>query len=300
MYKSLKNILPIIALLLFSTYSNAQKKEQLKMDIDSILAKYQAKVGIAIHNHDYNDSLTVNGDFHFPFQSVYKFHLGIVIMDQVDKGKLSLDQPIKISKEAVTTEMYSPIKDKYPNGVTLPLREVLEYTIAASDNVGCDVLFELLGGPEYVQKYFEDKGYSNLSIKLIEAVQQKEWNRQFENWTTVGSSNQILYDYYTNSKKLLSASSHQFLWDTMRGTTTGPDRLKGDLPKGTVVAHKTGYSGRNRTTGIIAALNDVGVVSLPNGEVYYISVFVTDSEEGEAGSAKIIAEVSAAAWKYFN
>ncbi|WP_149527344.1 class A beta-lactamase [Sphingobacterium hotanense] len=300
MYKSLKNILPIIALLLFSTYSNAQKKEQLKIAIDSILAKYQAKVGIAIHNHDYTDSLTVNGDFHFPFQSVYKFHLGIVILDQVDKGKLSLDQPIKISKEAVTTEMYSPIKDKYPNGITLPLREVLEYTIAASDNVGCDVLFELLGGPEYVQKYFEDKGYSNLSIKLIEAVQQKEWNRQFENWTTVGSSNQILYDYYTNSKKLLSASSHQFLWDTMRGTTTGPDRLKGDLPKGTVVAHKTGYSGRNRTTGIIAALNDVGVVSLPNGEVYYISVFVTDSEEGEAGSAKIIAEVSAAAWKYFN
>lgn len=300
MYKNLKNILPIIALLLFSTYSNAQKKEQLKIAIDSILAKYQAKVGIAIHNHDYTDSLTVNGDFHFPFQSVYKFHLGIVILDQVDKGKLSLDQPIKISKEAVTTEMYSPIKDKYPNGITLPLREVLEYTIAASDNVGCDVLFELLGGPEYVQKYFEDKGYSNLSIKLIEAVQQKEWNRQFENWTTVGSSNQILYDYYTNSKKLLSASSHQFLWDTMRGTTTGPDRLKGDLPKGTVVAHKTGYSGRNRTTGIIAALNDVGVVSLPNGEVYYISVFVTDSEEGEAGSAKIIAEVSAAAWKYFN
>lgn len=300
MYKNLKNILPIIALLLFSTYSNAQKKEQLKIDMDSILAKYQANVGIAIHNHDFTDSLTVNGDFHFPFQSVYKFHLGIVILDQVDKGKLSLDQPIKISKEAVTTEMYSPIKDKYPNGVTLPLREVLEYTIAASDNVGCDVLFELLGGPEYVQKYFEDKGYSNLSIKLIEAVQQKEWNRQFENWTTVGSSNQILYDYYTNSKKLLSASSHQFLWDTMRGTTTGPDRLKGDLPKGTVVAHKTGYSGRHRTTGVIAALNDVGVVSLPNGEVYYISVFVTDSEEGEAGSAKIIAEVSAAAWKYFN
>lgn len=300
MYKNLKNILPIIALLLFSTYSNAQNKEQLKIDIENILAKYKAKVGIAIHNHDYTDSLTVNGDYHFPFQSVYKFHLGIVILDQVDKGKLSLDQPIKISKEAVTTEMYSPIKDKYPNGVTLPLREVLVYTIAASDNVGCDVLFELLGGPEYAQKYFEDKGYSNLSIKLIEAVQQKEWNRQFENWTTVGSSNQILYDYYTNSKKLLSASSHQFLWDTMRGTTTGPDRLKGDLPEGTVVAHKTGYSGRNRTTGVIAALNDVGVVSLPNGEVYYISVFVTDSEEGEARSAKIIAEVSAAAWKYFN
>lgn len=300
MYKNLKSILPMIVLLLLSSYSTAQNKEQLKTDIENILAKYKAKVGVAINNHDYTDSLIVNGDYHFPFQSVYKYHLGIAILDQVDKGVLALDQPVKISKEAVTTEMYSPIKDKYPNGVTLTLREVLVYTIAASDNVGCDVLFELIGGPEHVQKYFEDKGYSNLSIKLIEAVQQKEWNRQFENWTTVGSSNQILYDYYTNSKKLLSASSHQFLWDTMRGTTTGPDRLKGDLPKGTVVAHKTGYSGRNRTTGVIAAVNDIGVVSLPDGKVYYISVFVTDSEEGEARSAKIIAEVSAAAWKYFN
>jgi len=300
MYKNLKSILPIIVLLLLSSYSIAQNKEQLKTDIENILAKYKAKVGVAIHNHDYTDSLIVSGDYHFPFQSVYKYHLGIAILDQVDKGALALDQPVKISKEAVTTEMYSPIKDKYPNGVTLTLREVLVYTIAASDNVGCDVLFELIGGPEHVQKYFEDKGYSNLSIKLIEAVQQKEWNRQFENWTTVGSSNQILYDYYTNSKKLLSASSHQFLWDTMRGTTTGPDRLKGDLPKATVVAHKTGYSGRNRTTGVIAAVNDIGVVSLPDGKVYYISVFVTDSEEGEARSAKIIAEVSAAAWKYFN
>lgn len=300
MYKNLKSILPMIVLLLLSSYSNAQNKEQLKTDIENILAKYKAKVGVAIHNHDYTDSLIVNGDYHFPFQSVYKYHLGIAILDQVDKGVLALDQPVKISKEAVTTEMYSPIKDKYPDGVTLTLREVLVYTIAASDNVGCDVLFELIGGPEHVQKYFEDKGYSNLSIKLIEAVQQKEWNRQFENWTTVGSSNQILYDYYTNSKKLLSASSHQFLWDTMRGTTTGPDRLKGDLPKGTVVAHKTGYSGRNRATGVIAAVNDIGVVSLPDGKVYYISVFVTDSEEGEARSAKIIAEVSAAAWKYFN
>ncbi|WKK58845.1 class A beta-lactamase [Sphingobacterium sp. BN32] len=300
MYKNLKSILPMIVLLLLSSYSNAQNKEQLKTDIENILAKYKAKVGVAIHNHDYTDSLIVSGDYHFPFQSVYKYHLGIAILDQVDKGVLALDQPVKISKEAVTTEMYSPIKDKYPNGVTLTLREVLVYTIAASDNVGCDVLFELIGGPKHVQKYFEDKGYSNLSIKLIEAVQQKEWNRQFENWTTVGSSNQILYDYYTNSKKLLSASSHQFLWDTMRGTTTGPDRLKGDLPKGTVVAHKTGYSGRNRTTGVIAAVNDIGVVSLPDGKVYYISVFVTDSEEGEPRSAKIIAEVSAAAWKYFN
>lgn len=292
----------ILILVLFSFNANAQslKKAQLKKDIESILSKYKAKVGITIHNDDYTDSLTVNAEHHYPFQSVYKFHLAIAVLNQVDLGVLKLDQPITISKAAVTTDLYSPIKDQYPNGVTLPLSKVIDFTVADSDNVGCDILFELLGGPDKVQAYFIANGYQDLSIKLTEEVQQKDWEKQFQNWTTVGSSNKILYDYYRNTKHLLSDTSHQFLWDTMRGTRTGLNRLKGDLPPGTVVAHKTGYSGKNKKTGITAAVNDIGVVSLPNDKVFFISVYVTDSKEEEPVSAKIIAEVAAATWKYFN
>lgn len=290
----------ILVLIALNVNAQSQKKTQLKQDIERILSNYKAKVGIAIHNDDYTDSLTVNAEYHYPFQSVYKFHLAIAVLHQVDLGVLKLDQPISISKAAVTTDLYSPIKDQYPNGVTLPLSQVIDFTVADSDNVGCDILFELLGGPEKVQAYFDANGYHDLSIKLTEEVQQKDWEKQFQNWTTVGSSNKVLYDYYRNSKQLLSDASHQFLWDTMRGTRTGFNRLKGDLPAGTVVAHKTGYSGKNKKTGITAAVNDVGVVSLPNGKVFFISVYVTDSKEEEPVSAKIIAEVAAAAWKYFN
>ena len=84
----------------------------------------------------------------------------------------------------------------------------------------------------------------------------------------------------------------------MRSTSTGKNRLKGLLPQGTVVAHKTGYSGVHKTTGIIAAVNDIGVVTLPDGQVFYISVYVTDSKETEPNSAKIIAEVSKAAYDF--
>src|SRR5690606_34945706 len=169
---------------------------------------------------------------------------------------------------------------------TLPLREVIKYSIAQSDNVACDILFELLGGPQPVHAFFSGQGYTDFAISHIEAVQQKEWDLQFDNWTTVGSCNRILYDYYTNREKRLSTASHQFLWDTMRGTQTGVDRIKGNLPQGTVVAHKTGYSGQHKQTGITAAVNDIGVVSLPNGDVFYITVLVTDSKEEEPVSAK--------------
>lgn len=276
----------------------SQNLQGLKPQIDQVLANNKAKVGIAIHNDTFTDSLIINGDYPYPMQSTYKFHLAIAILDQVDKGKLTLGQPVEISKETVSTDLYSPIKDKYPNGTTLPLSEIIRYTVAESDNVGCDIMFGLLGGTEQVQKYFEEKGYSEQSIKTTEEEQQANWDIQFQNWTKVSQANKILFDYYSNTKKLLSDSSHKFLWDTMRSTSTGKDRLKGLLPQGTVVAHKTGYSGINKTTGIIAAVNDIGVIELPNGKVFYISVYVTDSKETEPNSAKIIAEVSKAAYDY--
>lgn len=286
-------------LLLIFQISFGQNQVDLESKLNAILSKYDAKVGVAISNNDFSENILINSEHQYPLQSTYKFHLGIVIMDQVDQGKFTLDQPISISKKSVTTDMYSPIKDKYPNGTTLPLREVLRYTIAESDNVGCDILFELLGGPNFVQKYFDDQGYQDLSIKLIEEIQQANWDLQFDNWTKVKTSNQILFDYYNNSKQQLSEASYKFLWDTMRSTSTGRNRIKGLLPQGTVVAHKTGYSGINKATQVIAAVNDIGVVSLPNGEVFYISVYVTDSKESEPRSAEIIAKVSKAAYDYF-
>ncbi|WP_156308337.1 class A beta-lactamase [Sphingobacterium endophyticum] len=288
-----------LLILLACQISFGQDKANLESKINAILSNYDAKVGVAINNNDFSESILINSEHPFPLQSTYKFHLGIVILDQVDQGKLTLDQPISISKKSVTTDMYSPIKDKYPNGTTLPLHEVLRYTIAESDNVGCDILFELLGGPDFVQKYFDDQGYQDLSIKLIEEIQQANWDLQFDNWTKVKTSNKILFDYYKNSKQQLSEASYKFLWDTMRSTSTGRNRIKGLLPQGTVVAHKTGYSGVNKTTQVIAAVNDIGVVSLPNGEVFYISVYVTDSKETEPRSAEIIAKVSKAAYDYF-
>ena len=276
--------------------TQAQDFGQLKTELDAILSTYKARVGVAIHTHDFTDSLIIDGHHRFPLQSLYKFHLGIAVLDRVDKGQYDLDQPIAISKKDVTTPLYSPIKKLYPEGTTLTLRELLQYSIAKSDNVACDILFDLVGGPDAVQAYFTKNGYGDLSIKLTEQVQQKDWDLQFQNWTTVAACNRILHDYYTNDGGLLSPDSHLFLWDTMRSTQTGKDRIKGSLPDHTQVAHKTAYSGKQQTTGIIAAAHDIGVVSLPDDKVFYITVLITDCEVDEPIASKIIAEVAKAAY----
>ena len=64
-----------------------------------------------------------------------------------------------------------------------------------------------------------------------------------------------------------------------------------------VVAHKTGTSATQN--GVTAATNDAGIVTLPNGKHYAISVFVSDSKEDEATNEKIIADISKKVWDYF-
>lgn len=92
---------------------------------------------------------------------------------------------------------------------------------------------------------------------------------------------------------------YDFLWTTMKSSQTGLKQLKGQLPKDVIVAHKTGTSGVNKKTGITAALNDVGIVLLPNGEYFVISVFVTHSKESKETNERIISDIAKASWDYF-
>ena len=291
--------LSAIILLIAAGQAFAQSKAELRRQIEQVVAGKKATVGVAIADSDGKVAASLNGDRRFPMQSVFKLHIGLKMLSEIDKGRFSLDQKIEISKSDLLPDLYSPIRDRYPEGATLSLAEILGYTISASDNVGCELLLKLLGGPAEIERYFVERGFRDVSIKVNEAVMQANWDRQFENWTTPNAANQVLRAFYANDRKLLSVKSREFLWKVMRETETGADRLKGRLPAGTVVAHKTGSSGVNKTTGVTAAVNDIGVVFLPNGKYFFISVFVTDSTENAAANEKIIADIAGAAWDHF-
>ena len=124
----------------------------------------------------------------------------------------------------------------------------------------------------------------------------KDWDTQFTNWTTPSSMIQLLEKFY--QKNILSKSSLEFLWKAMVETTTGPMRLKGLLPSDAIVAHKTGTSDTNKK-GITAAVNDVGIITLPNKKRFAIAVFVSNSKEDDDTNQRIIAEISKMAWDYF-
>ncbi len=292
---------PIHFLLIFFLFAqgHSQKIESLLPKIQKITNSKKAIVGVAIQGMEPKDSVSIHGERHFPMQSVFKFHIALVMLSEIDKGNFSLDQKIEIKKSQLLPGLWSPLRKKYPDGATLALSEIMEYTVALSDNVGCDALLRLLGGPEVIENYFSKLGFTDYAVKINEETMQNNWDLQFLNWTTPKESNKILETFYKNTDNLLSKESHEFIWSVMKTTKTGKNRLKGQLPKEAIVAHKTGWSGAHKETGITAAVNNIGIVFLPDGTHFTISVFVTESEEDFETNEKIIADIAKVAWDYF-
>jgi beta-lactamase class A len=301
--KQAKNMTKLFQLmpLLFvfiSSQTSAQTTDSLRQKIQQIISIKNAIVGVSIIGNNRKDTVSINSERHYPMQSVFKFHIALAVLSQIDKGRFSFDQKIKIPKKDLLPNLYSPIRDDYPNGTTLPISKILAYTVSQSDNVGCEVLLRLIGEPKAVQEYFTTNNFQDVSIKCNEEEQQNNWDLQFQNWTTPKAANQVLTSFYYNKEKLLSKKSYDFIWKIMSETETGENRLKGQLPKGTIVAHKTGSSGANKE-GLTAAVNDIGIVFLPNGNYFFISVFVSNSKENTETNEKIIADIAKATWDYF-
>ncbi|UFH32982.1 CGA/CIA family class A beta-lactamase [Chryseobacterium sp. C-71] len=287
----------ILLFLLISTVSFGQKLS-LHDKINVILLNKKATVGVSVLGFENGFTYNRNADKKLPMQSVFKFHIAAAVLDFVDKGKLSLDQKIHLDQSNLLENTWSPLRDKYPNGgVEVPLSEILELTVAKSDNNGCDIMLKLLGGTKTVQKFFDSKGVKGFQIKYNEAEMHKDWNVQYKNYSTTQSAVDVLKKFYDG--KLLSKKSTDYLMNVMLSTSTGLNKLVEQLPKNTPVARKTGASGKN-DAGLTGAENEIAIVTLPNGKHYAIAVFVSNSTESDVVNCKIISDISKAVWDDFS
>lgn len=290
----------LLFLLIASCQTSDNKTDLLRHKIEQIVSDKNAVVGVSIIGNNGKDTLSLHGDSRFPMQSVFKFHIALAVLSEIDKGKLSLDQKIEIGKDELLPEnFWSPLRDENPNGGSFTIEKLIQYSVSHSDNTACDVLIRLIGTPKTVEEYFKKKGIQDIQISFNEEDMQAKWENMFQNWTTPKAASEALKMFYENKNNLLSKSSYDFFWKTNIETTTGKKRIKGQLPEGTTVAHKTGWSGTNKETGITAAVNNIGIVFLPNGEYFIISIFVSESKENFDTNEKIIADIAKATYDFY-
>lgn len=288
-------ILVLLALLLPALTFGQQAK--LKSEIETISKQARGVVGVGIMDLKTKETLLINQDHKFPMQSTFKFPLAIAVLDLVDKGKYRLDQKIHVTKTEIDPHTHSPMRDKHPNqDFDITLGELLSYSVSESDNNACDILFGLAGGTKKVNDYIHSLGVRDIAIVATEREMKASWDVQYTNYARPSAYLQLLQIAY--ERKKLSKASHDFLWKVLVEGPTGMKRIKGLLPKGTEVAHKTGTSMTN-ASGITAATNDAGIMKLPNGKDVAVVVFVSDAAADADTRERVIAEIAKAVWGYY-
>jgi len=282
-----------LAFILLTFSTAAQSTLQQKIRTISADAKGQVSVACALPNSPLNCDLDPYA--HPPMQSVFKLPLVITAFHLVEVGNFTLDQPIRfLPSDRFLPHTHSPLQDKYPDAnVDIPLRELLRLAVSESDNAATDLVLRTIGGPEVVDKYIHSLGITGFHLEDGERGLARDVSVQFRNWFEPAAAVQLLRRI--NDNPPLSVEHTKTLLDWMEGSPTGPNRIKGLLPSGTAVMHKTGSS--DTRGGITYATNDIGLITLPDGRRLAIAVFVTNSKADEATRERVIARIAKAAFE---
>jgi beta-lactamase class A len=284
----------ILNLLISSqVYGQTSLQEKFEQIADTL----KGNIGISALHLESGESISLNGDRQFPMQSVYKFPIAMVMLHEIDQGNFFLSDTISINKNEYIPEAgHSPIRDKYPNGAKLTIRDILEYNVSKSDGTACDVLVRLLGGTGQLEKSIHDLGVKNIAISTTEMVQVANDTIQYQNWSTPVAMNKLLEIFYVGG--YLSKESRVLLLEFMSISNRWFDRrIKGLLPEETELAHKTGTA---RTyNGLTRATNDAGIITLPDGSHLAITVFISDSYDSQTKREMTIARAAKEAYDYW-
>ena len=261
-------------------------------EFEKIASAANGRVGVAVQLLESGETADLHGDEHFPMHSVYKLPISMAVLQRVDRGELKLDQLVRVEpSDFVRKGMYSPVRDKYPAGTELTIAELLRYTICESDGSTSDVLMKLIGGPGNVMAFLNGIHVSGIQVVNYEKEIGRDWETQYRNWATPKAALGLLAAL--QSKRKLSPGSQALLLKLMTESIPGEKRLKGELPAGAAVAHKTGTGGTQN--GITSATNDIGIITLPDGRHLAVAAFVSDSTADDGTRDAVIARLAKAA-----
>jgi len=246
-------------------------------------------VGIAAIHVESGRTVEVQGGRPLPLYSVFKLPLAVVILKEVEDGRLKLDQKVHVSAAEIVPGSAENAA-LWPGATDRALRELIELSIARSDNTSADKLLELAGGPGALTRRLAALGITGITVR--KSVREFLAARGQPHPNTASALDLARLLVRLQKGEILRADSRELLLGFMAAVTTGPNRLRGGLPPGTPVADKTGSGPGGSAT------NDVGLVTLPDGKGHVaVAVLVTGSKRPLAAQEKVIADVARAVYE---
>ena len=280
---------------LLALATGAQAKG-LKERLQEVIEGRRAEVGIAVIV-EHKDTVCVNNHGRYPLMSVFKLHQAIAVAHECGRRGVSLDTVLHIGREELLPQTWSPLREEHPEGeVRMPVARLLQYTLQQSDNNACDILFRHLLSPAETDAYLRSLGLREFAICHTEEEMHRRLEACYENWSTPLEVARLVEWLF--GRELVEGEMQRFLQQTLLECQTGLDRLPSPLRgTGAAIAHKTGTGDRNERR-VLMGLNDAGMVRLPDGREYTVVVLVKDSQESDADTAALIAQVSRVVYRY--
>ncbi len=253
----------------------------LKTDIQALIAQQtQLSPGMMIVDLDNNAYLNLNASAALPCASTIKLPVLVAFFQDVDAGKIHLDELLTMRPDLVATE--SGEMQYQPVGSQFTALETATKMITVSDNTATNILIDRLGGKDALTQRFQSWGLTSTTIRnLLPDV---------EGTNTSSSQDLVTMLGLVSNGKLLSMRSRDRMLDILRHTVNN-SLLPIGLGEGATIAHKTGSIG--------TMIGDVGLVDLPSGKRYLIAAMVKRPRDDERAE-ELIRQVSRLTYQYFS
>ena len=300
--------------------------DSIRGKLERIARRVGGNVGVAAIHLESGVRFSLNGDRGFPMASVSKIPMALEFLRRVDAGELRLAETRVVPPTDFRPGNSPLARRSGGRPVRVTVDSLFSLMIGASDNTATDVILAMSGGPAAATRRVRELGIEGVTVDRSEA-------RTFADLVGLSDTlpESVLYrqNYYRLRGALppeyreearerygydpkdtatpdgmvellalvhegagLTPSSHELLLGTMTQTRSGRKRLKALLPAGTEVAHKTGT--------MAAAINDVGIVTLPNDAGHLaVAVFVNTLRSTTWRRQRTIAEVSRVLYDHF-
>lgn len=260
----------------------------LERRLATIARSVGGTAGVAAIHVETGRTVEVQGRRPLPLYSVFKLPLAVVILKDVEEGRLRLDQKLRITAAEVVPGS-AENATLWPGPVERTIRELLELSIVRSDNTSSDKLLELAGGPGAVTRRLAAAGTSGITIRR--SIREFFSARGKPHPNTASALDLARLLARLQKGEILRAESRQTLFGFMAAATTGLHRLRGGVPEGTPVGDKTGSGPGGSAT------NDVGIITLPGGQGHLaVAVLVSGSKKPVQAQEKLIADVARAVY----
>jgi beta-lactamase class A len=135
--------------------SATQSREDLERAIDRIVASFSGEIGLAAKNLATGETIERNADVMMPTASVIKLAVLVEVFRQATEEGLDLDRRLEMRDEDIVRG--SGILKELGPGLAPTARDLATLMVVLSDNTATNMLIDLVGGVDAVNRSMHDR-----------------------------------------------------------------------------------------------------------------------------------------------